>query len=139
MTMRANRSKVVVAGRVILSVVAGLLAADAVAQYLAPAPLQESFAHVGMQPGFQRALPVVTIACAIPLAIPATSLLGAILTTGFLGGAISLHVRVDGFPNPPELICLALGGATWLGLLLANPNACAMVFPTGDARTGNSQ
>ena len=51
----------------------------------------------------------------------ATATLGAILITGFFGGAICTHFRLGEIGSPPQLICLALGVITWVGLYLRNP------------------
>ena len=63
----------------------------------------------------------IILACAILYAIPATSVLGAILVTGFLGGAISAHLRIGELGSPPEIISLLLGAMTWAASTRAIP------------------
>ena len=74
-----------------------------------------------------RVVGPIILACAILYAIPATSVLGAILVTGFLGGAISAHVRIGEFGSPPEIISLLLGAMTWGGLYLRDPRIRAIL------------
>jgi hypothetical protein len=57
---------------------------------------------------------IVELVCVLLYAIPRTSVLGAILLTGYLGGAISTHVRA----GEPFILPLAVGVIIWLGLFL---------------------
>jgi hypothetical protein len=49
-------------------------------------------------------------------AIPATSVLGTIILTGFLGGAVTSHLRVAGTLTPEMIVSLNLGVTAWCGL-----------------------
>lgn len=124
-------------GRWIVVLTALLLLIDAVLQFIAPPPLRAAFAHIGLQEGFQRMLPLITGSCALLLAVPSTSLIGAVATTAFLGGAITLHMRVEGPMSPPQLICVSLGIAMWTGMLLAKPQLRA-ILQTGRGRPRGS-
>ncbi|GHE60232.1 membrane protein [Camelimonas fluminis] len=53
--------------------------------------------------------------------LPRTALWGAILLTGFFGGAVCTHVRIGEIGSPPEMICVAIGLAAWVGLALRDP------------------
>ena len=55
-------------------------------------------------------------------ALPQTAVLGAILVTGFLGGAISTHLRLGRLVSPPQIVSLVLGLMAWGGLYLRNPH-----------------
>lgn len=59
-------------------------------------------------------LAVIELLCAVIYLVPATSVLGAILMTGYLGGAVSTHVRVHDNFVPP----LMFGILAWAGLFL---------------------
>jgi hypothetical protein len=62
-------------------------------------------------------LAATELLCAILYAVPFTSPLGAVLLTGYMGGAISAHVRVsEPFTAPFVIATLA-----WVGLALRNP------------------
>ena len=104
------------AGRIMSAVVVIALAADGGIQLFAPAQIASMLQETGFAIDLTRVLGPIILACAILYAIPATAVLGAILVTGFLGGAICAHVRIGELGSPPEIIALALGAMTWLGL-----------------------
>lgn len=55
-------------------------------------------------------------------AVPQTSVLGAVLVTGYLGGAVSAHVRV----GQPFVLPLVLGIFVWVALYLREPRLRAL-------------
>ncbi len=67
------------------------------------------------------------LACVLLYAIPRTAVLGAILLTGYLGGAVSAHVRVM-IPWPSHILFpVYFGIMIWLGLYLRIPALRAFV------------
>jgi hypothetical protein len=77
--------------------------------------LTEKMTHLfGYPASLAVTLGVIEIACTIVYLIPMTSVLGAILLTGYLGGAVSTHVRVHDNFVPP----LFFGILFWAGLYL---------------------
>ena len=104
------------AGRTMSAIVVIALVADGTIQLFAPAQIASLLQETGFAMGLTRVVGPIILACAILYAIPATSVLGAILATGFLGGAISAHVRIGELGSPPEVISLLLGAMTWGGL-----------------------
>ena len=67
------------------------------------------------------ALGTMLLICTLLYAIPRTSILGAILLTGYLGGAVSAHVRVMN-PWPSHILFpVYLGVCICLGLYLRVP------------------
>ena len=59
--------------------------------------------------------------CVLLYAIPRTAVLGAILLTGYLGGAVSAHVRIMN-PWPSHILFpVYFGVFIWLGLYLRLP------------------
>lgn len=67
------------------------------------------------------ALGTILLICTLLYAIPRTSILGAILLTGYLGGAVSAHVRIMN-PWPSHILFpVYLGVFIWLGLYLRVP------------------
>jgi len=79
--------------------------------------------HLGYPEAMLGALAALELACTALYALPRTSVLGAVLLTGYLGGAISTHVRVgDAFVAP-----LVLGLLVWGGLYLREPRLSALL------------
>jgi hypothetical protein len=58
---------------------------------------------------------------------PRTAILGAILITGYLGGAISTHVRIDSPLFSHSLFGVYLGLMLWGGLWLRDPRLRALI------------
>ena len=115
------------AGRIMSAVVVIALAADGTIQLFAPAQIASMLQETGFAIDLTRVLGPIILACAILYAIPATAVLGAILVTGFLGGAISAHVRMGELGSPPEIIALLLGAMTWVGLYARDPRVRAIL------------
>jgi hypothetical protein len=104
------------AGRIMSAIVVIALVADGTIQLFAPAQIAIMLQETGFAMDLTRVVGPLILACAILYAIPATAVLGSILVTGFLGGAISAHVRIGELGSPPEVISLLLGAMTWGGL-----------------------
>jgi hypothetical protein len=68
--------------------------------------------------GLARSLVVIVAACAGFCALPTASIFGPLLLIGYVGAAISLHIRTDGplFSQIPFGFCL--GVMVWSGLWL---------------------
>ena len=115
------------AGRVMSAFVVIALVADGTIQLFAPAQIASLLQETGFATDLTRVLVPIVLACAILYAIPATAVLGAILVTGFLGGAICAHVRIGELGSPPEIIALALGAMTWVGLYARDPRIRAIL------------
>ena len=104
------------AGRIMSGIVVIALVADGTIQLFAPALIASLLQETGFAMDLTRVVGPIILACAILYAIPTTAVLGAILVTGFLGGAVSAHVRIGELGSPPEVISLLLGAMTWGGL-----------------------
>ena len=65
---------------------------------------------------------ILEFVCALHYAIPKTSVLGAVLLTGYLGAAISAHVRVHASFVPPLVLAILV----WAGLYLREPRVRAL-------------
>ena len=115
------------AGRVMSSVVVVALVADGVIQLFAPSQVASMLQETGFAIDLTRVVGPIILACAILYAIPSTAVLGAILVTGFLGGAISAHVRIGELGSPPEVISVLLGAMTWGGLYARDPRIRALL------------
>ena len=115
------------AGRIMSALVVIALVTDGAVQLFAPAQIASMLRETGFAIELTRVLGPIVLACAILYAIPATAVLGAILVTGFLGGAICSHVRIGELGSPPEIIALALGALTWVGLYARDPRIRAIL------------
>lgn len=114
-------------GRTASALVVAALLADGAMQLLAPARIAGMMQEAGFGMDLTPTLGVIMVASAALYAIPATCVLGAIVVTGFLGGAISAHVRLGELGSPPELISLLLGVMTWGGLYLRDDRLRALL------------
>lgn len=81
------------------------------------------FAKFGYPVNTLVAIGVVEIVCTLLYVIPQTSVLGAILLTGYLGGAVSTHVRVP----DPFIAPIVIGIVLWLGLYLRDARLRALL------------
>ena len=115
------------AGGILSALVALALFADGAHILLARAGAKAEFAATGFPESSGRALGIICLICAALYAIPQTAVLGAILVTGFLGGAISTHLRLGKLASPPQIISLVLGLMAWGGLYLRNPHLRALL------------
>jgi hypothetical protein len=118
-----------VIGRLVVTLVGIVLLLDGILQAMSPPAMTEALAHVGFGADAGPRLAVITITCAALLVIPRAAPVGALLTTAFLGGAVCSHYRIGEVGSPPQLICLALGLAMWIGICLAEPLARSLLLP----------
>ena len=117
-TQTAPVSKVMLwAGRTMSAITSLFLLLDGLMKLLKPAPVVEATARMGYPENLILGLGILLLTCLAVYLIPRTSILGAILLTGYLGGAVSAHVRVrdDMFP---VLFPVIVGVLLWGGLFL---------------------
>jgi DoxX-like family len=111
----------------ILSILAALfLLMDGVGKLIKPAPVVEATVQLGYPESVILGLGIVLIASTLLYLIPRTSVLGAVLLTGYLGGAVSTHVRV-GAGLFPMLFPVLLGALVWGGLFLRDARLRALI------------
>jgi hypothetical protein len=107
-------------GRILSGLMALFFVFDGVGHLMKPAPVVEAFARLGYPLSASVGIGVLALICTAIYVTPTTSILGAILLSGYLGGAVSTHVRAGS--SPFEIIFPAiLGGLVWLGLLVRDP------------------
>lgn len=87
------------------------------------AMVEENMTKYGYKVSTITPIHIVAVACVILYAIPQTAVLGAILLTGYLGGAVSTHVRF----GDPWFFPVIFGVLVWLGLYLRDPRIRALV------------
>lgn len=119
-----------------LSVLVALLLVMGGAMGLAhPPAVLEGFQKYGYPSSAIVPVALAELSCAVLYLIPQTSVLGAILLTGYLGGAVSTHVRAsEGF-----VPAVVVGVVAWFALFLREPRLRALTPLRGDAGSGSSE
>ncbi|WP_242343720.1 DoxX family protein [Anaeromyxobacter terrae] len=115
------------AGRSLSAFAALFLALDGVIKLLVPEPVVESMARLGYPVGLARGIGALELALLAVYLAPRTSVLGAILLTGYLGGAVSTHVRVGDPLVSHVLFPVYVGALLWGGLFLREARLRALV------------
>ena len=92
-------------------------------------PVVESFAQLGYPESLARGIGALELGCLALHMIPRTAALGAVLLTGFLGGAISTHVRIGDPLFSHVLFPAYVAGLLWAGLFLRDPRLRALLSP----------
>jgi hypothetical protein len=111
------------AGRIVSALPVLMLLMSGVMKLIKPAAVVESFAHLGYSDSLALPLGIVELACTVLYIVPQTAVLGAILLTGYLGGAVTTHLRID----EPFIGPIVLGALIWLGLFLRDPRLRALI------------
>jgi hypothetical protein len=107
-----------------LSILPSLLLVFSAAMKLAKPPgLAEGFGHLGYPEKLAMGLGILELTCTAIYLIPRTAVLGAILLTGYLGGAISTHLRV----GDPIYTQVVLGVVIWGGIFLREPRVRELI------------
>jgi hypothetical protein len=113
---------------ILLSALAVLfLLFDSVIKLFKIAPVVESFARLGYPDGLARGIGTLELVCLALYLVPRTSVLGAIVLTGFLGGAVSTHVRVGDPLLSHVLFPIYVGLLLWGGLYLRDERLRALM------------
>ena len=105
------------AGRILSGVPALFLVFDGVIKLLNVQPVVEASQLLGLPVELAPGIGVLLLACLAVYLLPRTAVLGAILLTGYLGGAVSLQLRV-GAPAFSLVFPVILGVLLWGGLYL---------------------
>ena len=116
--MAAISKPAVWTGRIISALVVVFLVFDAVIKFMKIGPVLEASARLGLSMSLTVAVAVVLLSCVVLYVIPRTAVLGAVLLTGYLGGAISIHLRAGSPLFSEALFPIYFGVLVWLGLYL---------------------
>ena len=108
--------KMIWAGRVLSGIVILFMVFDGLIHMMKIAPVVDAFARLGWPIGLAVPLAIVELVCVAIYAYPRTSILGAILLTGYLGGAVSTHLRVGSSLFGETLFPVYIGILMWGGL-----------------------
>jgi DoxX-like family len=114
----ANVSRgMLLTGRVLSGLMALFFILDGVGHLMKPAPVVDAFARLGYPLSASIGIGLLLLICTAIYVTPRTSVLGAILLTGYLGGAVSTHVRA-GSSLFETVFPVILGVLVWAGLLV---------------------
>jgi hypothetical protein len=127
-TTAPSRSRLLT-GRILSTLTVLFLIMDIVFKFIRPIPPQvmQSMTQLGFQPGLLTAIGILLLICTVLYVIPATSVLGAVLLTGYLGGAVSVHVRVGNPLFGYILFPVYVGVLMWAGLFLRERRLLALL------------
>ena len=127
-TIAPSRSRLLT-GRILSTLTVLFLIMDIVFKFIRPIPPQvmQSMTQLGFQPGLLTAIGILLLICTVLYVIPATSVLGAVLLTGYLGGAVSVHVRVGNPLFGYILFPVYVGALMWAGLCLRESRLLALL------------
>jgi hypothetical protein len=104
-------------GRILTGLMALFFILDGVGHLMKPAPVVDAFARLGYPLSASVGIGLLLLICTAIYVTPRTSVLGAVLLTGYLGGAVSTHVRA-GSSLFETIFPVILGALAWAGLLV---------------------
>ena len=122
-----NQQRMRRTGWILSGLVIAFMLFDAGADLLAFAPIKKATLETGYPLEQMWLIGTLALICLVLYAIPATCVLGAIILTGFLGGAITSHLRVAGTMTPEMIVSLTLGVLAWGGLWFRDPRLRALI------------
>jgi DoxX-like family len=102
-------------GRVLSGLMALFFVLDGVGHLMKPAPVVEAFARLGYPLSASVGIGLLALICTAIYVTPRTSVLGSILLTGYMGGAVSTHVRA-GSTLFETIFPVILGVLVWVGI-----------------------
>lgn len=106
------------AGRILTGLSVAFLLLDGAMKLGPAAPVVEAMDKLGYPGGLARGIGMLLLTCVALYANPRTSFLGAVLLTGYLGGAVSTHLRVGDALFSHTLFPVYVGAMIWGGLFL---------------------
>jgi hypothetical protein len=115
------------AGRVISALAVLFLLFDGGIKLVKPASVVELFTQLGYPGSLLLGVGILELACTVVYVIPRSCVLGAILLTGFLGGAITSHLRVGDPIFTHLLFPIYVGVLIWGGLFLRESRLRALI------------
>jgi hypothetical protein len=111
--------------RILTAVPVFMLAMGGIMKLAQPPPIIDEFVgRYGYPQSSLILIGLLELACAIVYAIPRTAVLGAVLITGYIGGAITTHVRIS---DPAFIAPLFVALLAWAGLYLREPRLRAVL------------
>jgi len=120
-------------GWILSGIVIAFMVADAGGTLLAIEPLKKATLETGYPLHLMGLIGALALICLVLYAIPATCVLGAIILTGYLGGAITSHLRVASGLTPEMIVSFILGVLAWGGLWFRDPRLRVLIPHRRDA------
>ena len=116
-------------GRALSTLTVLFLIMDITFKFIRPIPPQvtKSMTQLGFQLGLLNVIGILLLVCTVLYVIPRTSVLGAVLLTGYLGGAVSVQLRVGNPLFGYVLFPVYFGVLMWAGLCLREPRLLALL------------
>jgi hypothetical protein len=124
---RTRPQGIVLAGWVVSGLVALFNLLDGLGKMFGIRAAVDGTVSLGFPEKYLFGIGLTLIICTVLYLVPFTSHLGAVLLTGYLGGATAIQLRVD---SMNLWFALALGVASWIGLLLRDARLRAFVRET---------
>lgn len=112
--------------RILAGIAVLFLTMDGVMKLVKPAPVTEAMIKLGYPDQLSATLGVILLLCTALYVIPRTAVLGAVLLTGYLGGAISTHLRINDDPFT-FVFPLIVAAFLWGSLYLRDPRVRAIL------------
>ncbi len=114
-------------GWILSGIVIAFMVVDAGATLLAIEPIKKATLETGYSLDLMWLIGALALIGVVLYAIPASCVLGAIVLTGYLGGAITTHLRVAAALTPEMIVSLILGVLAWGGLWFRDPRLRALL------------
>lgn len=116
-----------IAGRIVTALPSLFLAFDVAIKLSGHPAVAEASERLGLPVALSPVLGTILAVCLALYLVPRTAVLGAVLLTGYLGGAISIHLRVGDPLLSHTLFPIWVGVFVWLGLFLRDARVRALV------------
>lgn len=123
MDSKMKMDKMVWGGRIITILISGMFCFSAFMKFSGNPQMVQSWNHLGWPESMISVIAFLEVMCVMLYLIPQVSVLGAILLTGYLGGAISTHLRI----GEPVIMQAVFGVLVWGGLYLREPRLRAIL------------
>ena len=114
-------------GRAVTALPVAFLVFDTAIKFSHADAVAQSLNQLGLPVHLAPAIGILELVCLVIYLIPSTAVLGAVLLTGYLGGAISLHVRVANPLFSHVLFPTYIAALLWAGLYLREPRLRALL------------
>jgi hypothetical protein len=109
-------------GRSLSGLAVVFLLIDGAVKLVQPEPVIAISHQLGYAPATIFGIGITLLVCLAVYLMPQTSVLGALLLTGYLGGAVSTHVRIGSPLLTHVLFPTYIAVLLWGGLLLRHPS-----------------
>ncbi len=114
-------------GRILTGLVALFLIFGGITKVMKVSAVLKASAQLGLSDNLIVAIGITLLACTVLYVIPQTSIFGAILPAGYLGGAVSIQLRVRNPLFSQTLFPVYFGVLVWLGLYLRERRLRALI------------